>query len=152
MVSVRAATLIVASVFVVLTATEAAACSCGESTAKEKFTQADLVIKGRMKSVTYGVEISDPEPGGETARLTRGEIEIESVLKGAFEEKVISVYTGSGLGDCGLLSEFVNSAVYYNHKEFGVFELGLAKTELAGKALYFSSICDYMNGPKDDEE
>lgn len=89
---------------------------------------------------------------GETARLTRGEIDIGSVLKGAFKEKMISVYTGSGLGDCGLLGEFVNSAIYYNLNEFGVLELGLAKAELAGNALYFSSICGYAKGPEDDEE
>ncbi|OHV71818.1 hypothetical protein [Ensifer sp. LCM 4579] len=150
--SFRAAAFVAASVFLMLTATKASACSCGESDAKEKFAQADLVIKGRMKTVTYGIEMPDSESTGEIPRLTRGEVEIEKVLKGTFKEKTVSVYTGSGLGDCGRLGEFINAAVYYEHKEFGVFELGLVKTEFAGQTFYMSSICDYAKGPKVDEQ
>lgn len=149
MVIFRAGALVGASVFLMLTMPEAFACSCKERTTTEKFADADLVVRGRMKTVTYG--IADPE-FGEEHRLARGEVEIEKVLKGTFNEKTVSVYTGSGLGDCGRLLEFIHSAVYYGHKEFGVFELGLARTELAGQTFYTTSICDYAKGPKEDEE
>lgn len=152
MISFRAAALVAVSVFPMLTAPEASACSCGTSTAKEKFAKADLVVKGRMKRVTYGIEISNPESTGGIDRATRGDLEIEKVLKGTFTDKTVSVYTGSGLGDCGRLGEFINAAIHYRNDEFGVFELGLVKTEFAGQTFYISTICDYAKGPRDDEE
>lgn len=152
MVSFRAASLVAAPVFLMLAAPEASACSCGRSTAKEQFARADLVVKGRMKMVTFGIEMPDPELPDDIPRLTRGEVEIEKVLKGTFKEKTVSVYTGSGLGDCGRLGGFIDAAIYYRHKEFGVFELGLTKTEFAGQTYYFSTICDYAKSPREEEE
>lgn len=101
--SCRAAVLVAASVLMVLSASAASACSCGRSSAKDKFAEADLVVKGRMKLVTFGVEIPDPRSEGEVPRLTRGDFEVDKVLKGTFKGKTLSVYTGAGMGDCGRL-------------------------------------------------
>lgn len=143
---------VAASVLLMLTATEASACSCRERTAKEMFASADLVVKGRMKTVTYGVEMAAPEADGAPPRVTRGEFEIEKVLKGTFREKTVSIYTGSGLGDCGRLGDFINAAYYYNDEKFAVYEFGLLKTEYAGQAYYITTICDYAKRPKDQDK
>lgn len=142
-----------------LTAVEAAACTCEgrelgkpEKTSAEKFEEADLVVKGRMKSVTYGVEFANPDEPDQPFRMTRGELEIDKVLKGSFEGKILPVYTGAGTGDCGRLGEFIGQAVYYNHEKFGEFELGVVKSEFNGQPLYMTSICDYIKGPGDGEE
>ena len=159
MISVRAAGLIVTPVFLMLMAPQASACTCEgrelgkpEKTSAEKFSEADLVVKGRMKTVTYGVEFANPDEPDMPFRMTRGEIDIKAVLKGSFKEKTISVYTGAGNGDCGRLGEFIGQAVYYNHEKFGEFELGLSKGEIDGKTIYMTSICDYIKGPGDGEE
>lgn len=131
-----------------LPTSQASACSCRESTTKEKFSKSDLVIRGRMKTVTYGNVI----PIIDEPRATRGEIEIEKVLKGTYEGQTISVYTGSGMGDCGLLGLFLNMAVYYEHEKFSMLELGLTKSEFAGQSYYAASMCGYVKGPKDEDE
>lgn len=158
-ISIRAAVLVAAPVFVMLMAPEASACTCGhrelgkpEKTAAEKFQEADLVIKGRMRTVTYGVEFANPDEPDQPFRMTRGEIDIKAVLKGTFEGKTIAVYTGAGNGDCGRLSEFIGQAVYYNHEKFGEFEIGLTKGEVDGQTIYSTSICDYAKGPEEGEE
>ncbi|WP_077960671.1 hypothetical protein [Ensifer adhaerens] len=158
MISVRAAGLIVAPVFLMLMAPEASACTCEgrvlgkpEKTSAEKFSEADLVVKGRMKTVTYGVEFANPDEPDQPFRMTRGDIDIKAVLKGTFEGKTIEVYTGAGNGDCGRLPEFIGQAVYYNHEKFGEFELGLIRSEVDGKTFYMTSICDYAKGPEDEE-
>lgn len=150
--SYRAAALVAAWVLMVLSASAASACSCGQSSAKDKFAEADLVVKGRMKLVTFGVEIPDPRSEGEAPRLTRGDFEVDKVLKGTFKGKTLSVYTGAGMGDCGRLGDFLNAAFYYHSDKFGVYEFGLSKTEFAGETLYSTSICDYAKGPKDGQE
>ncbi|MGF6256801.1 hypothetical protein [Ensifer sp. LBL] len=158
MISVRAAALVAAPVLVMMMAPEASACTCGDrvlgkpgKTSTEKFQESDLVIRGRMKTVTYGVEFANPDEPDMPFRMTRGEIDIKAVLKGSFKEKTISVYTGAGNGDCGRLGEFIGQAVYYNHEKFGEFELGLSKGEIEGKTIYMTSICDYIKGPGDGE-
>ena len=147
--SFRASVLIAA--LVLLPALQASACSCGESTAKERFARADLVIRGRVKAVTYGDVVPSSKSLDELSRATRGEIEIEKVLKGTFEGKTVSVYTGSGMGDCGLLGFLLNVAIYYDHEKFGVLELGLTKFEHGGETYYSANMCEYVKGPKDDE-
>ncbi|NKK74598.1 hypothetical protein GFM13_30580 [Rhizobium leguminosarum bv. viciae] len=82
---------------------------------------------------------------------SRGEFEIQKVLKGTFKGKNLSMYTGSGMGDCGRLGEFLASAIKYNDKKF-VVEFGLSKAEHAGQALYFTPICDCIKGPKDGQQ
>ncbi|EJZ17962.1 hypothetical protein NE852_13535 [Rhizobium sp. Pop5] len=150
--SYRAVAFVAASVLVVLSASAASACSCGRSSAKDKFAEADLIVRGRMKLVTFGVEMPDPRSDGEAPRLTRGDFEIDKVVKGTFKGKALSVYTGAGMGDCGRLSEFLTSAFYYRDKKFGVFEFGLSKHEFAGQTFYSTSICEYAKGPKDGQE
>lgn len=150
--SYRAAVLVAASVLMVLSASAASACSCGRSSAKDKFAEADLVVKGRMKLVTFGIELPDPRSEGEVPRLTRGDFEVDKVLKGTFKGKTLSVYTGAGMGDCGRLGEFLSAAFYYHSDKFAVYEFGLSKTEFAGQTLYFTSICDYAKGPKDEQK
>ncbi|OHV25037.1 hypothetical protein BBJ66_23170 [Rhizobium sp. RSm-3] len=150
--SYRAAALVAASVFMVLSASAASACSCGRSSAKEKFAEADLIVKGRMKLVTFGVELPDSPSDREPLRVTRGDFEVDKVVKGTFKGKTLSVYTGAGMGDCGRLSEFLTSAFYCRDKKFGVFEFGLSKHEFAGQTFYSTSICEYAKGPKDGQE
>jgi hypothetical protein len=147
--SLRATALMAVLAFLMLPTSQASACSCRESTTKEKFSKSDLVIRGRMKTVTYGNVMPFIE---EIPRATRGEIEIEKVLKGTFKEKTISVYTGTGMGDCGLLGLFLNMAVYYEHEKFSTLELGLTKSEFAGQSYYAASMCGYVKGPKDEDE
>lgn len=151
MISNRASALIAASIFLMLTTVEASACSCGSSTTEEQFSKADLVVKGRMKTVTYGIDQFDPE-SNEWYRMTRGEFEVKSVLKGAFTEKTISIYTGSGLGDCGRLGDFLTAAYRYHDEKLSVIELGLMKSEFAGQTVYVTTICDYAKYPKGNEE
>ncbi|ANP86232.1 hypothetical protein BA011_11175 [Rhizobium leguminosarum] len=105
-----------------------------------------------MKLVTFGVEIPDPRSEGEAPRLTRGDFEVDKVLKGTFKGKTLSVYTGAGMGDCGRLGDFLNAAFYYHSDKFGIYEFGLSKTEFAGQTFYSTSICDYAKGPKDGQE
>lgn len=150
--SYRAAALVAASVLMALPASEASACSCGQSSAKDKFAKADLIVKGRMKLVTFGVELPDSQTDREPPRLTRGDFEIDKVVKGTFKGKTLSVYTGAGMGDCGRLGEFLSAAFYYHSDKFAVYEFGLSKAEFAGQTLYFTSICDYAKGPKDGQE
>lgn len=149
--SFRVATLIAASIFLLLPVPEASACSCRRSTAKEQFAEAELVIRGRMRTVTYGNVMPNTGLNDEISRAARGEIEVERVLKGTLKEKTVSVYTGTGMGDCGLLGIFLGTAVYYNHEKFGVLELALMKSEYAGQTFYSANICEYVKGPKDDE-
>lgn len=73
--SYRAAVLVAASALMVLSASGASACSCKEMSDKEKFASSDLVVRGRMKSVTVGVDVPDPQVTGEIPRMTRGEFE-----------------------------------------------------------------------------
>ena len=149
--SYRAAVLVVASALLALSASEASACSCKEVSTKESFASSDLVVRGRMKLVTYGVEMPGGGSDGETIRMTRGEFEIQKVLKGTFKGKNLSMYTGSGMGDCGRLGDFIASAYNYSDKKF-VVEFGLSKADHAGETLYFTSICDYIKGPKDGQQ
>lgn len=151
MASARLIAFTVAVSFANLIAWDARACSCGAQSSADKFSQADLVVKGRMKTVTYGIELRDPDDSDQAWRLARGDIEVIEVLKGTLNESAIQVYTGSGMGDCGLLGAFINSAIYYNQDEFGVFELGLTKNDYAGQTLYMSTICDYAKGHEDEE-
>ncbi|WP_275790782.1 hypothetical protein [Pararhizobium gei] len=137
------AVFLAALVLWVATASEAYACSCEESSDKQKFSDAHLVLKGRMRTVTYGVEIRDPASTDEATRVTRGDFEIEHIVKGDFDQKTLPIYTGSGFGDCGRLGDFLNAAFYYNNDKFGLIELGVMKTEFAGQTFYFTSICDY---------
>ncbi|PDT00981.1 hypothetical protein CO666_28050 [Rhizobium chutanense] len=105
-----------------------------------------------MKLVTFGVELPDSRTDREAARLTRGDFEIEKVVKGTFKGKALSVYTGAGMGDCGRLEDFLNAAFYYRSDKFAVYEFGLSKAEFEGQTFYFTSICDYAKGPKDGQE
>lgn len=116
------------------------------------FSEADLVVKGRMKTVTYGIDFANPDEPTQPFRMARGEIDIKAVLKGSFQGRTISVYTGVGNGDCGRLGEFVGQAVYYHHETFGEFELGLSKAEIDGQTIYMTTICDYAKGPEDGKE
>lgn len=145
--SCRVVAAIFASLFLGLTASEAAACSCKKMSEKQKFSSSDLVVKGRMKLVTYGVELPDSLADGRPARMTRGDFEIDKVLKGQFEGKTLSIFTGTGLGDCGQLEAFLGAAVYYDSDKFAVWEFGLSKVEHGGQTFYFSGICDYMKAP-----
>ncbi|ANM17680.1 hypothetical protein AMK06_CH02792 [Rhizobium sp. N541] len=141
--SYRIAALVVASVFMVLLASAASACSCNEMSDKEMFAGSDLVVRGRMKSVTVGVDVADPKMKSETFRMTRGEFEVEKVLKGTFKGKTLLLHTGFGTGDCGRLAEFIGATYWYRDKKNGVFEFGMSKTEIAGQPFYHTGICDY---------
>ena len=140
-----------ASVLLMSMVAEASACGCAKDTAQVQFSNADLVVKGRMKTVTFGIDLPTSEPDT-LARSARGEFEIEKVLKGTLPEKTISIYTGSGLGDCGRLGDFLTAAYYYRDEKFGVIELGLTKGDFAGQAIYYTTICDYAKTPRVDEE
>lgn len=127
-------------------ATEASACRCADMTDEESRAKAALIVKGRMKSITYGIDIPTGNGDGEMSRIARGEFEIEQLLKGNFDGKTIQIYTGTGMGDCGRLGEFMQAALLYDEKELGVMELGLSKTDYEGKTYYGSLICDYSRG------
>lgn len=150
--SIRLPAMTGALAFLMLSTTSVLACSCKEGTDQERFDRAELVIRGRVKEVTYG----DMAPGSglpeEMRRAARGEIEIQKVLKGALKQRSVPVYTGTGMGDCGLLGLFLNSAVYYEHEKFGVFELALTKSDLAGRPIYVASMCGYLKVPRDEEQ
>lgn len=150
--SIRAVVLTSALAYFLLPATPVLACSCREGTSQERFDRAELVIRGRVKKVTYG----DIAPGSGlpelTPRATRSEIEIEKVLKGALKERSVPVYTGTGMGDCGLLGYFLNAAVYYEDEKFGVVELALEKSDLAGQPIYLATMCGYLKEPRDEEQ
>ncbi|RUM00170.1 hypothetical protein EFR84_25215 [Rhizobium chutanense] len=115
---------------------------------KEMFDSSDLVVRGRMKSVTVGVDVADPKAKGETFRMTRGEFEVEKVLKGSFKGKTLLLHTGFGTGDCGRLAEFVGATYWYRDKKNGVVEFGMSKTEIAGQPFYHTGICDYAKFPE----
>lgn len=149
--SFRAVAPVAALLLLGLTAVDAHACTCGEGP-RNAFSRADLVVKGRMKTVTYGDQLPAEGPGGKPTRAARGEVLIEKVLKGHYSQRILPVYTGTGLGDCGRLGEFLNAAVYYDHETFGEFELGLSRVEINGQAFYVSTICDYAKGPKFEEK
>ncbi len=138
--------------FLMLSTSPVLACSCREGTSQERFDRAELVIRGRVKEVTYG----DITPGSGLPevmpRATRSEVEIEKVLKGALKERSVPVYTGTGLGDCGLLGYFLNAAVYYEDEKFGVIELALEKSDLAGQPIYLATMCGYLKEPRDEEQ
>ncbi|MQY48166.1 hypothetical protein GAO09_19190 [Rhizobiales bacterium RZME27] len=116
-------------------------------TDEEKLAKATLLVKGRMKSITYGVDVPTGNADGEIARMARGDFEIETLLKGSFEGKTIQIYTGTGMGDCGRLEEFLRAALLYDRPDFGPIELGLTKTEHEGQTYYSSLICDYAKDP-----
>ncbi|WP_026792821.1 hypothetical protein [Pleomorphomonas oryzae] len=149
--SFRVVVPVAAILLLSLTALDAYACSCGEPP-KDLFSSADLVVKGWMKTVTYGIEVPAEDPEDKPFRFARGEVEIEKVLKGSYSERILPVYTGAGLGDCGRLGQFINAAIYYRDEKFGEFELGLQKVEYKGKTYYMSTICDYAKGPKVEGE
>lgn len=107
---------------------------------------------GSVKSITYGIEWIDPEVAAERYRVARAEFEISQVTKGDYKGDSISVYTGAGTGDCGRLMELLNLAIYYNHQDFGVAELGLKKIDCKGETLYFTTICDFAKWPKNMHE
>ncbi|MGO7541600.1 hypothetical protein ACC680_23760 [Rhizobium ruizarguesonis] len=146
--SYRAAALIAASASMVLSASAASACSCKEMSDKEKFASSDLVVRGRMKSVTIGVDMPDPRARREVPRITSGEFEIERVLKGTFKGKIVPIYTGFGTGDCGRLGEFIGAAYIYPDKKMSVVEFGLSKSDFEGQTFYFTGICDYAKFPE----
>lgn len=118
---------------------------------KKQYSSADLVVRGRMKLVTYGVQLPDPQSDA-PPRMTRGDFEIDKVLKGTFKDKTLSIYTGTGMGDCGRLDAFLGAAVYYNDDKFAVWEFGLSKTEYDGQTYYFTSICEYMKASNQKQE
>lgn len=150
--SIRAVALTSALAFLMLPAAPVLACSCREGTLQERFDRAELVIRGRVKEVTYGEMAPGSGLPEEMRRAARGEIEIEKVLKGALKQRSVPVYTGTGMGDCGLLGLFLNSAVYYGHEKFGVIELALVKSDLAGQPIYAASMCGYLKVPSDEEQ
>ncbi len=149
--SFRAVAPAVAMLLLSLTALDAHACTCGEG-ARNTFSSADLVVKGRMKAFIYGERMPDGSSGGMPLRGAWGEVEIEKVLKGHYGERTMSVFTGTGPEDCGRVSEFLNAAVYYNHETFGEFELGITSGEINGRMFYLSTMCDYAKGPKFEEK
>ncbi|MBY5570058.1 hypothetical protein HFO55_22865 [Rhizobium leguminosarum] len=59
----RAAALVAASALMVLSASEASAYSCKEMSDKEKLASSDLVVRGRVKSVTVGVDMPQARRG-----------------------------------------------------------------------------------------
>ncbi|MBB3590756.1 hypothetical protein FHX08_001100 [Rhizobium sp. BK529] len=79
--------------------------------------------------------------------MTRGDFEIEKVVKGKFKDKTLSIYTGTGMGDCGRLDAFLGAAIYYHDDKFAVWEFGLSKTDYDGQTYYSTSICEYMKPP-----
>ncbi len=88
--SCRVAAAILASLFLGLTASQAAACSCKKISDKQRFSSSDLVVRGRMKLVTYGVGLPDSLTDAKPTRMTRGDFEIDKVLKGKIEGKTLS--------------------------------------------------------------
>jgi hypothetical protein len=150
--SCHVAAAILASLFLGLTASQAAACSCKERSEKEKFSSADLVVKGRMKLVTYGVPLPVSQGDEPPPRMTRGDFEVDKVLKGKLKDKTLPIYTGTGMGDCGRLDAFLGAAVYYESDKFAVWEFGLSKIEHGGQTVYFTSICEYIKAPNQKEE
>lgn len=145
--SCRVVAAIFASFFLGLTASEAAACSCKKMSEKQQYSGADLVVRGRMKLVTYGVPLPVSQGDEPPHRMTRGDFEVDKVLKGKFKDKTLSIYTGTGMGDCGRLDAFLGAAVYYDSEKFAVWEFGLSKVEHGGQTVYFTSICDYIKAP-----
>lgn len=133
-------------------ASEASACRCQDMSDEERLAKATLVVKGRIKSVTYGVDMPTGNADGETARVARGDFEIENVVKGQFDEKTVQIYTGSGLGDCGRLEEFLHAAIFYEKPDFGPLEFGLTKNQINGQTYYSSLICDYAKYPDDHDK
>jgi hypothetical protein len=150
--SCRVVAAIFASLFLGLTASQAAACSCKKMSDKQRFSSSDLVVRGRMKLVTYGVGLPDSLTDGKPTRMTRGDFEIDKVLKGKFKDKTLSIYTGTGMGDCGRLDAFLGAAIYYDSDKFAVWEFGLSKAEQGGQTFYFTGICDYMKTPTPQPE
>ncbi|ARO30705.1 hypothetical protein NXC14_CH02783 [Rhizobium sp. NXC14] len=144
----RAVVLVAASSLVVLSASAASACSCKKMSDKEKFASSDLVVRGRMKSVTVGVDMPDPKSNSDIPRLVRGEFEVEKVLKGSFKGKILPIHTGFGTGDCGRLAEFLTGTYLYHDRKMNVVEFGMSKTELPGQTFYFTGICDYAKFPE----
>ena len=150
--SCHAAAAVFASLFLGLTASQAAACSCRKISQKEQFSSADLVVRGRMKLVTFGVDLPLSQGDEPPTPLTRGDFEIDKVLKGKLKEKTLSIYTGAGVGDCGRLDAFLSAAFYYNDDKFAVWEFALSKAEHNGQTLYFTNICEYMKAPTPRQE
>lgn len=142
MISCHAGAFLAVSILATITASEASACQCGRSTPQEVYDKEDLIVKGRVKLVTYPVEFSDPE-SPDKIHLTRGEFEIEKVVKGDYAGQTVTVYTGAGTGDCGRLSDFVGSAIWPNSSHF---EIGLTKVKLGGDEIFYTSICHYSKG------
>ncbi|MGR9246825.1 hypothetical protein [Rhizobium leguminosarum] len=101
-----------------------------------------------MKLVTFGVEIPDPRSEGEVPRLTRGDFEVDKVLKGTFKGNTLSVYTGAGMGDCGRLGDFLNAAFYYHSDKFGVYEFGLSDRICGANTLFYVDLrlCEGSEG------
>ena len=149
--SYRAVAFVAASVLMVLPASGASACSCQKMSDKELFASSDLVVRGRMKSVTVGVDVEDPKAKSEIFRMIRGEFEVEKVLKGSLKGKTLLLHTGFGTGDCGRLAEFIGGAYWYRDKKNGVLEFGMSKTEIAGQPFYHTGICDYAKFPNGQE-
>lgn len=104
--------------FLISSSSAALACSCGGP--PESRAQADLVVLGSVKSITYGVEWIDPEVAAERYRVARAEFEISQVTKGDYKGDSISIYTGAGTGDCGRLMELLNLSIYYNHQDLAL--------------------------------
>lgn len=150
--SIRVPAMTGALAFLMLSSSPVWACSCKEGTLQERFDQAELVIRGRVKEVTYGDMAPESGLPETMRRAARGEIEIEKVLKGALKQRSVPVYTGTGMGDCGLLGLFLNSAVYYEDEKFSVIELALTKSDLAGQPIYVASMSGYMKVPRDEEK
>jgi hypothetical protein len=136
--------------FLISSSSAALACSCGGP--PESRAEADLVVLGSVKSITYGIEWIDPEVATEGYRVARAEFEISQVTKGNYKGDSISIYTGAGTGDCGRLMELLNLAIYYNHQDFGVAELGLKKIDVQGQTLYLTTICDFAKWPQNMTE
>ncbi|WP_225525032.1 hypothetical protein [Rhizobium leguminosarum] len=135
--SYRAAVLVAASVLMVLSASTASACSCGRASSKDKFAEADLIVKGRMKLVTFGVEIPDLRSEGEAPRLTRGDFEVDKVLKGTFKGKTLSVYTGAGMGDCGRLGGVPHRGVLLPQRQIRRLRIRIVENRICGADTLF---------------
>jgi hypothetical protein len=123
---------------------------------------ATLILRGTMKSVLVGAEtevggkasLQSQRVGGKNiasqtidgrvaGKMVEGRFEVAKVVKGQAVKGTVGIVTGFGMGDCGLLPQFV--AAYYQDV---VIELGVAKTEIAGRTVYTANMCSYQKYPE----
>lgn len=102
-----------------LTYYQVKACSCRQGTVEQGFVNADAVLVGRAlkKEKLFFTDSTFSSNSPLQVGFARYDFLVTSILKGVLTKDTISIYTGLGNGDCGIIFILGEKYIIYGNED-----------------------------------